>query len=223
LEKKFPQGPLIAPEMEILMSPPGITALLGPSGCGKTTMLRCLAGLERPDKGLIRFKGKVWFDAEKGILLSPQARRICYIFQEGSLFPHLTTLGNIRYGLKNFSTSEINQKIEELQELLDLRGLEKRYPAQLSGGQKQRVALARALVLKPELLLLDEPWSALDPQSREKLRVGLKELVRKLEVPVILVTHENTDVIELADGVVVMENGRVSLGRKSREVSLYPE
>src|SRR5205823_4699837 len=141
------------------------------SGSGKSTALRCLAGLERPDRGTIRFGDEIWFDSARGIFLPPQRRRIGYLFQDYALFPHLRVAQNIAYGLAKFARQ---QRIEEITALLGLSGLEDRYPKQLSGGQQQRVALARALVCRPRLLLLDEPLSALDAPTREHLRRQLR-------------------------------------------------
>lgn len=185
-----------------------ITVLFGPSGCGKTTTLRCLAGLERPQRGHIHFSGQVWFDAAQRTYLPPQQRDVGYLFQDYALFPHLRVRENIVYGLREYPVQQ-NRRLQELLGLFQLKGLERRYPRQLSGGQQQRVALARAVIRRPRLLLLDEPLSALDAATREELRRELRKMLAEFQTPVILVTHDRTEAIALADHVLVMDHGRV--------------
>jgi molybdate transport system ATP-binding protein len=186
-----------------------ITVLFGPSGCGKTTTLRCLAGLERPEEGRIVFEKTPWFDAGRRVFLTPQQRDIGYLFQEYALFPHLTVGGNVAYGLRGVSRSERRRRVGEMLDLLQLAGLENRYPNQASGGEQQRIALARVLVRRPRLLLLDEPLSALDQPTREQLRPELRRLLVGFGIPVVLVTHDRIEAMALADDLIVLDRGRV--------------
>lgn len=183
-----------------------VTALFGHSGAGKSSILRIISGLEIADEGMI-FDGKeLWYDSTKQIHLPVQRRSIGFVFQDPSLFPHLTVEKNILYGVKG------KRRLNEIKDLISLAGLsgyERFYPAQLSGGQKQRVTLIRALVRKPDLLLLDEPFSALDWEARRQLQEDLKWIIKQLNVTTLYVTHDITEVYKLADKVVVLESGRV--------------
>jgi molybdate transport system ATP-binding protein len=170
-----------------------LTALLGPSGSGKTLTLRAVAGVFEPAAGRIVLDGEPLFDTERGIDLAPQSRRVGYVPQQYALFPHLDVASNIGFGLQGISASERKQRIAELIELVDLGGLEHRRPRQLSGGQQQRVALARALVVRPRILLLDEPFAALDMGIREPLRAELARLQQTLGFRALLVTHDPAD------------------------------
>ncbi|WP_439639372.1 sulfate/molybdate ABC transporter ATP-binding protein [Nevskia sp.] len=184
-----------------------LLALLGPSGSGKTTLLRAIAGLEPLDGGQVKF-GDI--DATA---LTVQQRQVGFVFQQYALFKHMTVFDNIAFGLtvrpkkQRPDTATINQRVRELLELVQLGGLEKRYPAQLSGGQKQRVALARALAIEPRVLLLDEPFGALDAKVRKDLRRWLRQLHRETGYTTIFVTHDQEEALELADRVVVMNRG----------------
>lgn len=186
-----------------------VTVLFGPSGCGKTTTLRCLAGLERPEEGRIAFENTLWFDHEQRVFLTPQQRDIGYLFQEYSLFPHLTVARNIAYGLWRVSRTEQRRRVADMLDLFHLAGLEKRYPHQLSGGEQQRIALARVLVRRPRLLLLDEPLSALDAPIREQLRPELRRMLAEFGIPVVLVTHDRIEAMALADHLIVLDHGKV--------------
>jgi sulfate transport system ATP-binding protein len=186
-----------------------LIALLGPSGSGKTTLLRVIAGLEFPDHGQILF-------GQEDMAGRPvRERRIGFVFQHYALFKHMTVLDNVAFGLRVKKRSErpgealIRQRARELIELVQLAGLEQRYPAQLSGGQRQRVALARALAIEPRVLLLDEPFGALDARVRKDLRQWLRELHRKTGYTTIFVTHDQEEALELADRVVVMNRGTI--------------
>ena len=220
--KHFSGGTVIRGEMNGVAREHSVTVLFGPSGCGKTTILRCLAGLERPEHGSINFGNQAWFDAEKKICVSPQARKVGFVFQDYLLFPHLTTRENINYGLRGLSASERESRVAELINRFGLRGLEIRHPRELSGGQQQRVALARALACRPQLLLLDEPLSALDAPLRADVRNDLRELLRALEIPVLLVTHDREDVLALADQLIVMANGNVLQSGSVLDVFNHP-
>ena len=221
-EKRFPDGPPIEVRLHRPLDRFSVTVLFGPSGSGKTTALRCLAGLERPGNGYIRFADEIWFDAKFRISVPPQRRQIGYLFQEYALFPHLTVERNIDYGIRRIGEAERSRRIAEITDLLDLAGLEHRYPRQLSGGQKQRVALARALVCRPRLLLLDEPLSALDVPSREQLRRDLRHWLAKLGIPTIVVTHDRLEALILSDHVVVMDRGCVRQSGPTQDIFTSP-
>lgn len=188
-------------------------ALFGSSGAGKTLTVQAIAGLMRPDSGRIVLNGKVVFDSEAGICLRPQERRVAYLFQDYSLFPHLTVAQNICFGLKkgwsNSRRSQVPDAARRWISAFELDAIVDSYPFEISGGQKQRVALARALAVEPEVLLLDEPLSALDATLREKTRLELAALQARLEIPMILITHDPADVLALADQVVEIRDGRV--------------
>ncbi|GAA4228005.1 TOBE-like domain-containing protein [Actinomadura meridiana] len=182
-----------------------LTALLGPSGGGKSTLLRVIAGLERPDSGQVLISGR---DATR---LPPQRRGVGFVFQHYAAFKHMTVFDNVAFGLKirKRPKDEIRRKVEELLELVHLDRFAARYPAQLSGGQRQRMALARALAVEPEVLLLDEPFGALDAQVRKELRTWLRRLHDEVHVTTVFVTHDQEEAIEVADTIVVLADGVV--------------
>jgi molybdate transport system ATP-binding protein len=184
-----------------------ILALFGASGAGKTMTLNCIAGLVAPDRGAIRLDERALFDSTAGVNIPARARRIGYVFQNYALFPHLTVAQNIGYGLRGARAA--NARIDELLHLIGLESLAHRHPAQLSGGQQQRVALARALAPKPDLLLLDEPFSALDAPTRMQLRGELLNLQREFKIPTIFVTHDLGEAYFLADKLAVMNAGAI--------------
>jgi molybdate transport system ATP-binding protein len=186
-----------------------VTVLFGPSGGGKTTVLRCLAGLDRPDLGFVRFGGEVWSYASSRAWVPPQRRGVGYLSQDYALFPHLSVAGNVAYGLGDLRRAERAERVAEMLTLFGLAGLEGRYPAQLSGGQQQRVALARALARRPRLLLLDEPLSALDAPTRGQLRRELRRLLAGAGVPALLVTHDRLEALALGDAAAVLTRGEV--------------
>jgi len=210
--------------------PLGFTALLGVSGSGKSLTLRSLAGLLHPDEGVIALDGRVLFDSQRRIFLPPQARRIGYVPQHSALFPHQTVAEQIRFALpahSHDSAARMTRKVQEahiaeLVAVLELEGLERRYPDTLSGGQQRRVALARALAADPQLLVLDEPFSALDVPVRERLYEVLRHLHQQFALPVILVTHDRAEVEQLADTVVVLHQGSVVQVGNLQEVFLAP-
>lgn len=201
-QKQFPGGPVIRADIRIPLGGHHVTVLSGPSGSGKTTILRCLAGLTRPDSGRILAGDEIWFDAALHRDLSPQRRGIGFLFQDFALFPHLTVRENLGYGLGRLSPAERGQRIGELMELFRLQGLERRRPREISGGQQQRLALARALACRPRLLLLDEPLSAIDAGLRQELRHELRETLARLELPALVVTHDADDVRVFGDAVI---------------------
>ena len=187
----------------------GVSVLFGPSGSGKTLTLQCLAGLVRPDAGRIVVDGRVLFDSAAGIHVPPQERRLGYVFQGYALFPHLTVRSNIAFGLRRCLAAEQARRTTAVIERLGLGGLEGRYPRELSGGQRQRVALGRALAIEPSLVLLDEPFSALDLPLRRTLRDELQAILQDWRVPAVLVTHDFSEAYQLGDSVIIYEEGRV--------------
>jgi sulfate/thiosulfate transport system ATP-binding protein len=182
-----------------------LTALLGPSGGGKSTLLRIIAGLETPDSGMVEIAGA---DSTR---LSPQRRNVGFVFQHYAAFKHMTVASNVAFGLKirKRPKAEIDKRVGELLELVHLEQFASRYPAQLSGGQRQRMALARALAVEPQVLLLDEPFGALDAQVRKELRAWLRRLHDEVHVTTVFVTHDQEEAMEVADSIVVMADGRV--------------
>lgn len=185
--------------------------IIGPSGCGKSTTLQLLSGLKTPDDGRISINEQPLFDQAQKHNIAPEARGIGVVFQHYALFPHLSVRANIAYGLKakNISKSFKKQKVEAMMQSLDLMALRHRVPADLSGGEQQRVALARALIIEPQLLLLDEPLSALDVTTRTGVRRELKTTLASLEIPTILVSHDYEDAISLGDRILVMDQGQI--------------
>ncbi len=188
-----------------------IIVLWGPSGAGKTTVLQCLAGLMNPGSGFIKLGHRTLYSSEENISVPARHRNIGYVFQDYFLFPHMTVRKNVLYGLKN-KNRELRDSCVNPLELLDSFGvghLVDRYPGQLSGGEKQRVALARALVVQPNLLLLDEPFSALDKNTKIRLRKEVKKLHRQWQIPFILVSHDEEDAKFLGDVIISLEKGRL--------------
>ena len=208
VEQRFRET-LALKDVTLEIRPGELLALLGPSGSGKTTLLRILAGLDQPTGG------RVTFDGEDALGLSVQERNVGLVFQSYALFRNMTVLGNVAFGLKvkprgaRPSAAEIKKRALDLLELVQLKGLERRFPAQLSGGQRQRVAFARALAIEPRLLLLDEPFGALDAQVRRELRRWLIEIHKETGHTTVFVTHDQEEALELADRVVVMRDGQI--------------
>jgi len=188
----------------------GIMAIFGPSGSGKTTILNCIAGLQQPDSGLISLNGRTFYSSGQQISIPARKRKIGYVFQDYALFPHLTVKANAMYGIPSGCKTGKGYRMTVLDvlEMLKIVHLQERYPAQLSGGEKQRVALARALMAEPELLLLDEPLSALDHATRAALQGDLLELQRIWQIPFVLVTHSRRELSILADQVLYLAKGR---------------
>ena len=195
-----------------------LTALLGPSGSGKSTLLRVIAGLERPDAGTVEIDGR---DATT---LPPQRRGVGFVFQHYAAFKHMTVRENVAFGLKvaRRPKAEIRARVDELLELVQLPGLADRYPAQLSGGQRQRMALARSLAVQPSVLLLDEPFGALDARVRKELRAWLRHLHDEVHVTTVFVTHDQEEAMEVADRIVVMNHGRVEQVGGPRDLYEHP-
>jgi ABC-type Fe3+/spermidine/putrescine transport system ATPase subunit len=200
------------------VAPGELVTLLGPSGCGKTTLLRLVAGFERPDEGRVLIAGRdVTADP-------PHRREVHTVFQQYALFPHLTVARNVAFGLerKRLSRDEIARRVAEALDLVRLSGLEDRLPSQLSGGQQQRVAIARAVVLEPRALLLDEPLGALDRKLRDEMQSELKELQRRLGIAFVFVTHDQEEALSMSDRVVVMHAGRIEQEGAPREIYERP-
>ena len=188
----------------------GITSLLGASGCGKSMTLKCIAGIEKPDEGVIELDGRTLYDSAKGINLPPQARRVGYLFQNYALFPNMTVRQNILCGLnREKDRAEKQRRLREMLKIMQLEGFEERKPAQLSGGQQQRVALARILVSDPQILLLDEPFSALDGHLRDALKVEMRDLLERFGREVLMVTHDRNEAYNMSREIAVMDKGRL--------------
>ncbi|GII52313.1 sulfate/thiosulfate import ATP-binding protein CysA [Planotetraspora thailandica] len=204
VNKSFGTTPVLR-DVSIDVESGSLTALLGPSGGGKSTLLRVIAGLEQPDTGTVHISG---VDATR---LSPQRRNVGFVFQHYAAFKHLTVFRNVAFGLeiRKRPKADIRKRVMELLELVHLEQMADRYPAQLSGGQRQRMALARALAVEPEVLLLDEPFGALDAQVRKELRTWLRRLHDEVHVTTVFVTHDQEEAIEVADTIVVLAGGRV--------------
>ena len=202
----------------------GITGLLGASGCGKSMTLKCIAGIERPDSGHIELDGVTLFDSAQKIDLPPQKRQVGYLFQNYALFPNMTVAQNILCGLhREKNRAEKQRAMESMVEVLGLQGLEKHRPAQLSGGQQQRVALARILVNRPHLLMLDEPFSALDSYLRLRLQLEMRETLSAFDGPVLMVTHDRDEAYRMCDRIAVMDRGRAAKPKPTKELFANPE
>jgi molybdate transport system ATP-binding protein len=200
----------------------GITALFGPSGAGKTLTLRCIAGLTRPSAGRISLDGRTLLDTDHDIDLPPRERSIGYLFQQYALFPHLTVEKNITYGIAHLPRAQRAARGAMLLELVGLAGLERRRPAELSGGQQQRVALARALATEPSLLMLDEPFAAVDLRVRRRLRAELHRIHQMTGTPMLLVTHDLAEVRQLSSSIVFIDGGRVLRAGATAELLADP-
>jgi molybdate transport system ATP-binding protein len=208
--QRFASGFTVDARLDVALSPGSVLVLFGPSAAGKTTLLRQIAGLERPDAGTIRFGDDTWCDTARGVWSPPQARRIGLVFQDPTLFPHLTVRRNIDYGIRVRPRSDpVVVGVAEMERVLGIGDLENRYPRALSGGEAQRVALARALAPAPQLLLLDEPFAALDAPTRLRLRREVRALLQTTATPAILVTHDRTEALTMGDGVAVVIGGQI--------------
>jgi sulfate/thiosulfate transport system ATP-binding protein len=217
INKRF--GDFTALEDVNLEVPGGsLTALLGPSGSGKSTLLRVIAGLETPDTGRVEISG------EDATTVPTQKRGVGFVFQHYAAFKHMTVRDNVAFGMaiRRRSKAEIRDRVDELLELVQLDGFAHRYPSQLSGGQRQRMALARALAVEPKVLLLDEPFGALDARVRKELRAWLRRLHEEVHQTTVLVTHDQEEAMEVADTIAVMDQGRIQQVGTPREVYENP-
>ncbi len=217
VSKSFGTTPVLR-DVSVDIAAGSLTALLGPSGGGKSTLLRVIAGLEQPDAGTVLIEG---VDATR---LSPQRRNVGFVFQHYAAFKHLTVYRNVAFGLevRKRPKAEVHARVTELLELVHLEQLADRYPAQLSGGQRQRMALARALAVAPRVLLLDEPFGALDAQVRKELRAWLRRLHDEMRVTTVFVTHDQEEALEVADSVVVLAGGVVEQVGSPQEIYERP-
>ena len=201
-----------------------VFGLLGASGSGKSMTLKCIAGIETPDKGSIILDGITLFDSEKRINLPPQKRKVAYLFQNYALFPSMTVQQNILCALHREKDKQRKERIlKEMIEMTALSGYEKHYPHELSGGQKQRVALARSLVNRPRLLMLDEPFSALDEQLRVHLQLETQLLLKQFDCPVLLVTHDRTEAYRLCDEIALVHKGSILVQKETKALFEHPE
>jgi sulfate/thiosulfate transport system ATP-binding protein len=205
---------LAVDDVSLAIASGSLTALLGPSGSGKSTLLRIVAGLEQPDEGGVSIHGE---DATE---LAPQERGVGFVFQHYAAFKHMSVRDNVAFALKirKRPKNEIRDKVSELLKLVQLEGLADRYPSQLSGGQRQRMALARALAAEPRVLLLDEPFGALDARVRKELRAWLRKMHEEVPVTTVLVTHDQEEAMDVADRVAVMNEGRIEQTGKPRDL-----
>ncbi len=223
LTKRF--GALVAvDDVSISVGEGNTLALLGPSGCGKTTVLRCIAGLEKPDQGHIAIAGRTVYDAANGTDLSPERRDLGIVFQSYAVWPHMTVAQNVGFPLKirKRPAGEIAERVSRILEMVGLADRHDKPATLLSGGQQQRVALARALVYEPRLVLFDEPMSNLDAQLRDQMRIELKILQDRLGFTAIYVTHDQAEAFGLAENVVLMNHGHVEAAGAPRDVSFRP-
>ena len=205
LKLKYPGFAL---DVDLQLPGRGVTALYGHSGSGKTTCLRCIAGLEQAENGFIQINDEVWQDSDKKIFVPPHKRALGYVFQEASLFPHLSVLANLEFGLKRIPKPQRRVDMAHATELLGIGHLLDRQPQHLSGGERQRIGIARALLTSPKLLLMDEPLAALDSQRKNEILPYLQRLHDELEIPVLYVSHSQDEVARLADHLVVLSDGK---------------
>ena len=215
VSKQYP-GHRAVSELSFAVARGSLFSLLGPSGCGKTTTLRLVAGFEQPTAG------EIYLNGVRVNHLKPYERKVSTVFQNYALFPHLTVRGNVEFGLRRNGVRDIERRVREALELVRLEGKESRRVWQISGGERQRVALARSLAVAPDVLLLDEPLSALDPKLRKQVRAELKSLQRRVGVTFVFVTHDQEEALSISDRIAVMNEGRLEQVGEPREVYLRP-
>ncbi|MFB3904076.1 MAG: ABC transporter ATP-binding protein [Acidobacteriota bacterium] len=223
IKREFGGGFCLDVAFEIETRPGHVLVVFGPSGSGKTSLLRCLAGLETVDKGVIRFNETVWCDTGNRLLIGPQRRSIGYVPQDYGLFPHLSIRRNIEYGIPRSARQSEAGWVDRLISVLGLRDFQDYLPRDISGGQRQRVALARALARRPQLLLLDEPLSALDAPTRASLRLELRRSLKELAVPAVLVTHDWEDTLTLGDQMILLADGKLLQSGAPLDILTRPE
>lgn len=210
LRKAFATGKLRRFAIDVkFATPPGVTVIFGPSGSGKTTILQCVAGLLRPEEGLISIAGETVFHSGSGLDLPPQQRRVGYVFQDLALFPHMTASENIAFGIR-VNGSRRDEMVRDVLERFSIAHVAKHRPGEISGGERQRVALARALVTQPRLLLLDEPFSALDDALKLEIIADLKQWLEQHRIPVLLVTHDRNEAGALGERMLVLNEGNIT-------------
>lgn len=216
IKKKLPHFDL---DISFACDDKRMLVMIGPSGGGKTTIIRIIAGLEKPDAGSIVYHGETWLDVKKGIFLPPQRRRLGYVFQEYTLFPHLNVFGNIAF------CAHDKKDVDELMGMFDIGHLRNRKPYEISGGERQRCAICQALARRPQVLLLDEPFSALDVITRRMLRNELKSLKGALSIPMIYVTHDVNEALFLADDLLSVVEGKIARNwmQKTTNMPASPE
>jgi len=212
------QRDAFALDVDFTLPTKGISALFGPSGCGKTTCLRCIAGLEKPQQGRLKLGQHIWQDSAESHFLPAHRRAVGYVFQDAALFPHLDVQANLLYGYKRLRDKTAQIKPDAIIELLGLPALLNRSVENLSGGERQRVAIGRALLGNPDLLLMDEPLSALDASSKAEIMPYLEQLHRELSIPVLYVSHSADEVARLADHLVLLDNGKVQAQGQTSEI-----
>ncbi|WP_136601967.1 ABC transporter ATP-binding protein [Salinigranum halophilum] len=220
LSKRFGSEPVID-DLSLSVTEGEILTLLGPSGCGKTTTLRLIAGLERPDSGVIRLNGDPV--SGDGSFVAPEERGVGVVFQEFALFPHLTAAENVAFGLQDLSADETDRRVDDLLDLVGLEAQAGSYPDELSGGQQQRVALARSLAPEPEILLLDEPFSNLDVDLRVAMREEVRDIIKAAGVTAISVTHDQEEAMSISDRVAVVNDGRIEQIGEPESVFQHPK
>jgi molybdate transport system ATP-binding protein len=222
LQVRLRQAGPIPLDAELSCDEGELLALVGPSGSGKSTILRTISGLYEPHEGHVTCAGSVWFDSRGAVNIPPHIRAVGFVFQSYALFPHMTALGNVMAALGRRPKKERQEKAHALLALVRLQGLEDRRPALLSGGEQQRVAIARALAREPAVLLLDEPFSAVDRRTRRKLHAELAELRKAVRIPIVLVTHDLDEAVALADRMTVLDRGETLQTGKPSEVVRKP-
>ncbi len=223
VEKSFNRRKVIHPTTLTMISG-GLTTLLGPSGCGKTTLLRMIAGLETPDEGEIYFDDRCVFSREKKINLPPEKRGLGFVFQDFALWPHMSVFENVAFGLRAAKkTGDLKKKVTDALHAVQLDDFADRYPHQLSGGQQQRVAFARAIVIEPQCILFDEPLSALDALLRKEMRTELRELITRLGITAVFVTHDQTEAMSMSDAIAVMSAGVIEQYGTPEEIYSTPK
>lgn len=209
LRKSFAPGKLRDFGVDVgFMAPPGVTVIFGPSGSGKTTILQCIAGLLRPDEGVISIDGERVFDSARNVDSPPQQRRVGYVFQDLALFPHMTSAENIAFGIRGNGSGKVGM-VRDIMERFSVTHAAEHRPGEISGGERQRVALARALVTEPRLLLLDEPFSALDDALKTEIMGDLKKWLEQHQIPVLLVTHDRTEAEALGGRMLALNEGKI--------------
>ncbi len=223
LSKSYGLSPAVS-SLDLDIREGELTAILGPSGCGKSTLLSCIAGILKPDSGEITLDGKTLFSSRDGIFVPPEKRNMGVVFQSYALWPHMRVSANLAYPLKvrRLPAAETEKEIRRILAILKLEGKEMRYPGELSGGEQQRVALGRALIMRPDLLLLDEPLSNLDARLRESMQEEIRRLQQKLKLTIIHVTHDQGEAMAMSDRITIMNEGRALQTGSPREIYFSP-